>query len=146
MRSVRNFIAALAATLFSLSLLAAPASADDADAHASSVVHGSGGFVAIKAHPVAEAVQSTCSVGHICIWSGAGYTGLGATRDHTNSGTWIPTPFAVRSAVSGYTDREVIFSTYQGGRVRCLNPGSAFAGPFPDGIWWMKIGAKGSRC
>lgn len=142
MRFGRTALAALGVALFSATLLTTPANAE-AQGIPVSV------DVSIQSRVAATTVgaQSTgCGDGTVCFWALSDYTGSKSVFDTAPTGQWVQSSFWVRSAKNRFGNRAVIFGSSPGVRDRCLNPGSSFPGPFPNGVVWVYVGHAGTRC
>jgi hypothetical protein len=132
-KSTRTTVAAFGLALFSASLFAYPANAE---------ARPDSSPAAISAAAVPD---SGCADFRFCVWSDANYVG--------HKASYLPGPvdhffgYGIRSAKNRYTDRRVFLTNSASIRIRCLNPGSSFEGPFPDGVYWVRIDVAGpARC
>jgi hypothetical protein len=96
--------------------------------------------------PDVIALDTGCSDSHLCIWDQANYGGSKIVFSGSDQGWWT-TNFTIRSAKNRFTNRAVgFYNINTGDRVRCLNPTTNKAGPFPDATRVLYIGVLGSRC
>ncbi|WP_461123929.1 peptidase inhibitor family I36 protein [Saccharothrix stipae] len=125
----------------SATLLAAPASAEaqgmpaSVDVSAQSRVAGT----------TVGTLDSSCPDLHVCAWTGSGYTG--GKYWYNNDVYRVDFPVNIRSAKNRFNLRAAAFyNASTGERVRCLNPGASFPGPFPDNTRILIVGGAGSSC
>jgi len=91
-------------------------------------------------------LDATCADLRTCIWENANYGGSKLVFSGSDEGLW-QTNFTIRSAKNHFNNRAVgFYNVNTGDRVRCLNPNTNRAGPFPDATRLMLIGGTGSRC
>ncbi len=142
LRFIRAVFTVFGATLLSAALLAAPASAETqrvplwVDVSAQSRVVGT----------TVGTLDSTCPDLEGCGWSGSDFTGTRYQVPNT-AGQYPPTYHDIRSAKNRFNQRALGFYDYTNGqRIRCLNAGASFPGPFPANARIIVVGPPNSIC
>jgi hypothetical protein len=141
LRFVRAVLTVLGVTLLSAALLAAPASAETQRAPLSLDVSTQSRM----AGPAVGTLVSSCADQWGCGWTGSSYTGT--VYGFPNTAGWYSTPEDIRSAQNRFNWRYLAFYDYiSGEKLRCLNAGSSFPGPFPANARLILVGPSRSSC